>query len=287
MRKHISPKIRRVRLRDPRPRDVQALLNGHSSSGASPQTVRNIHAVLRRALNHALRWELVQRNVATLVELPRLNRDEVRALSPSDAVRILDAVKSDRIGPLIGVGLATGLRLGELLGLRWRDVDLDGGSLQVRHTLQRLKGRGPELAEPKTKRSRRTILLGATVVATFKARRTQQLQERLWAGSRWQEGDFVFSTTVGTPMVAGDVTARFQRLLHAADLPRMRFHDLRHGAASLLLSQGVHPRVVMQMLGHSTIALTMDTYSHVIPQLERDAADVMEIALRGPLESAG
>ena len=107
------------------------------------------------------------------------------------------------------MGLATGLRLGELIGLRWRDVDLDGGSLKVRHTLQRLKGRGPELAEPKAKRSRRTILLGATVVATFKARRTQQLPERLWAGSRWQEGDFVFSTTVGTPMVAGDVTARF------------------------------------------------------------------------------
>jgi integrase len=106
-------------------------------------------------------------------------------------------------------------------------------------------------------------------------------------GSRWQEGDFVFSSTVGTPMVAGDVTARFHRLLHAAELPRMRFHDLRHGAASLLLSQDVHPRVVMQMLGHSTIALTMNTYSHVIPQLERDAADLMDVALRRPLESTG
>jgi len=95
----------------------------------------------------------------------------------------------------------------------------------------------------------------------------------------------VFSTTLGTPMVAGDVTARFQRLLRAADLPRMRFHDLRHGAASLLLSQGVHPRVVMQMLGHSTIALTMNTYSHVIPQLEREAADLMEVALGRPLGS--
>ena len=282
-RKHIVPRIGRIRLTELTARDVQTMLNGFTADGASPQTVRNIHAVLRRALNHALRWGLVQRNVATPVDLPRLNRTEVRALSPSDARLILDAVEGDRIGPLVSVGLATGLRLGELLGLRWRDVDVDGGSLRVRHTLQRLRGRGPQLAEPKTARSRRTIVLGPTVIAALKARRTQQLQERLWAGSRWREGDFVFSTTVGTPMIAGDVTARFQRLLRAADLPRMRIHDLRHGAASLLLSQGVHPRVVMQILGHSTIALTMNTYSHVIPALERDAADLMEIALGRPL----
>ena len=138
-----------------------------------------------------------------------------------------------------------------------------------------------QLVEPKTSRSRRRIALPASVAVLLREHRKAQLQARLWAGTRWQEGDFVFTTSVGTPMDGADVTRRFQRLLAAAGLPRMRFHDLRHGAASLLLAQGVHARVVMEMLGHSTIALTMKTYSHVIPELQREAADQMEAVLGG------
>jgi integrase len=277
--KHLSPAIGRIPLARLSPADVQAMLNAKSSTGLSPQTVRNIHAVLRRALSQAMRWGLVARNVATLVELPRVARAEVRALSPADARAILEAVRGDRLEGLINVTLATGMRQGEALGLRWRDVDLDDGSLSIRHTLQRLGG--AQLVEPKTARSRRVLAASAGTVAALRAHRTRQLEERLWAGSRWQEADYVFTTRDGAPWDGTNVTKRFQRLLAAADLPRLRFHDLRHGAASLLLAQGIHPRVVMEMLGHSTIAVTMNVYSHVTPALQREAANRMDELLGG------
>lgn len=149
----------------------------------------------------------------------------------------------------------------------------------MRRTLHRLPGKCAEYAEPKTKRSRRTVAIPASVVAVLRAHRKRQAEEQLWAGSRWQDEGLVFTTSIGTPLMGGDVTKRFQAALKAAGLPRLRFHDLRHGCASLLLAQGVHPRVVMEQLGHSTIALTMNVYSHVIPAAMRDAADRMDAML--------
>lgn len=273
--KHLIPVIGRTAVARLSADEVQRLLNRKVADGASAQTVRNIHACLRRALAQAVRWGVTQRNVATLVDLPRVDRLEVVALSPSDARAILDAVRNDRIEAVVGVTLATGLRQGEALALRWHDVDLDGGVIHVRHALQRMN-RSVQLVEPKTKRSRRRIALPASTVALLREHRKRQLQDRLWAGTRWREEGFVFTSSIGTPMMGPDLTRRFQALLAVAGLPRMRFHDLRHGAASLLLAQGVHPRVVMEMLGHSTIAQTMNVYSHVIPNLQREAADKMD-----------
>jgi len=278
--KHLIPAVGRVPVARLSPDEVQRLLNRKSSEGAKPQTVRNIHACLRRALAQGVRWGAVTRNVATLVDLPRVDRDEVRPLSPRDARAIIEATRGDRLEPLVVVTLATGMRQGEVLGLRWQDVDLEAGFIEVRHALLRID-RKVQLVEPKTKRSRRRIAVPPAVVAVLREHRTRQLQARLWVGSRWVEGDFVFTTSIGTPLDGADVTRRFQGLLAAVGLPRMRFHDLRHGAASLLLAQGVHARVVMEMLGHSTIALTMNTYSHVIPELQREAADKMEMMLGG------
>ena len=274
--KHLIPAIGRVPVAKLTPAQVQATLNGMSGK---PQTIRNAHAVLRRALNQAVRWGTIPRNVAALVDLPRVERHEVSGLSPADAKAVIAAVAGDRIEALVLLTLSTGLRQGEALGLRWQDVDLEAGTLRVRYSLQRMPGRGTELVEPKTTRSRRTLALPISTAAALREHRKRQLAERLWAGSRWQEGDFLFTTTIGTPMIGSDVTRHFQALLRAAGLPPMRFHDLRHGAASLLLAQGVHPRVVMEMLGHSTITLTMNVYSHVIPDLQREAAEKMETAL--------
>lgn len=272
------PSLGHVPLAKLTPDQVQAMLNARSAAGLSPQTVRNLHAVLRRALNQAHRWGLVPRNVATLVDLPRSVCYEAPAITPEQARAILGAVEGDRMEALVTLTLATGLRQGEALALRWSDVDLDAGSLTVRRALSRVGGE-VRFDEPKTARSRRMVAIPASVVGVLRTHRKQQAQDQLWAGSRWQEHGLLFTSSIGTPMTGGDVTKRFQALLKAADQPRLRFHDLRHGCASLLLAQGVHPRVVMEQLGHSTITLTMNVYSHVIPALQRDAAERMDAML--------
>jgi integrase len=175
-----------------------------------------------------------------------------------------------------------GLRQGEALGLRWQDVDLRSGTLAVRNSLQRINGVF-RLVEPKTRRSRRTVHLPAVVVAQLRAHRARQLEERLRAAQLWEDHGLVFATELGRPLHASSVTIRFQRVLERAGLRRQRFHDLRHACASLLLAQGVSPRVVMEVLGHSQVTLTLNTYSHVIPSLGREAGDRMEDLLRlGP-----
>lgn len=215
----------------------------------------------------------------------------------------LDAVHGDRLEALYSVALAVGLRQGEALGLHWQDVDLDQGLLRVRLTLQRIKDldaadddRAPTaggatpprrprsrlvLAEPKTERLRRVIALPAVTLAALRRHKLVQLRERKWVGSRWQEHGLVFTSTIGTPLEPRNVTRLFHQHLEPANLPRVRFHDLRHTCASLLLAQGVHPRVVMETLGHSQIALTMYTYSRVLPALQREAAAQMDALLIG------
>jgi integrase len=275
---HIKPGLGSIRLSRLGPADVQRFLNDRSATGLSPRRVQYLHAVLRRALGQALRWGLVTRNVASLVDPPRVRRAEVQPLTTTQARELLEAARGDRLEAIYTVALALGLRQGEILGLRWDDVDLDAGTVRIRNSLQRL-GPGWELVEPKSARSRRTIAMPAIATAALRAHRIRQLEERVWAGSRWQEHGFVFTSTIGTPLNGSNVTHRFQVLLETAGLPHQRFHDLRHAAATLLLAQGVSARVVMEILGHSQIALTMNTYSHVAPELQRDAADRMDAVL--------
>ena len=199
-------------------------------------------------------------------------------MTPEQARTFLDSVRGKRLEALYTVALALGLRQGEALALRWTDIDMEAGNVTVRAGLQRQGGK-LVLVEPKTPRSRRTIAAPPIVVAALRSHRSRQLQDRLAAGSEWQDLDFVFCTQAGGPLDSRNVTRDFQRALTKAGLPHMRFHDLRHSCASLLLAQGVHPRVVMETLGHSQIALTMNTYSHVIPALQREAADRMQAAL--------
>ncbi|MBA3274745.1 MAG: site-specific integrase, partial [Chloroflexia bacterium] len=170
------------------------------------------------------------------------------------------------------------LRQGELFGMRWSDVDPDAATLTVRYAMQRIDGK-PTFVEPKTVLSRRTFTLPPSTVAALRTQRVQQLQERLIAGGRWRDLDLVFSSTIGTPLEPSNVNARLHALLEVAGLPRQRFHDLRHCAASLLLNGGVPARTIMGILGHSQISLTMNTYAHLSPALERDAADRMEAQL--------
>jgi integrase len=208
-----------------------------------------------------------------------VTRREVLALTPEAARRLLDAARGDRLEALYSVALALGLRQGEALGLKWDDIDLDTAVLRVRRASQRIPHQGTQLVETKTARSRRTLVLPPIVISALRAHRARQAMERLAAGERWVDLDLVFPSERGTLADGPNVTHRFHKLLKRAELPPMRFHDLRHACASLLLVQGVHPRVVMETLGHSQISLTMNTYSHVLPALQREAADRMEAIL--------
>ena len=200
-------------------------------------------------------------------------------LNPEQAKTLLEAVADHRLEALITVAVGLGLRQGEALGLRWReDIDLDAGLLSVQQTLERA-GVEPRFGEPKTARSRRTINMPSTVAAALRRHRTRQLEERLAAGPRWRESGLVFTTTIGTAIDKSGLHKAFKAVLRAAGLPDIRYHDLRHTAATLLLAQGVDPRTIMETLGHSQISLTMNTYAHVMPALQREAAAKMDAIL--------
>lgn len=280
VRLYIKAALGNVVLSKLAPSHVQGLLNGLVKQGLSPQTALHVRATLRRALGQALRWGLVNRNVATLIDPPKVQRYKVKPMDRAQAEALLAAVQGHRLEALFTIALAVGLRQGEALGLKWADLDLDGKSLSVRHALQRVDGK-LELVEPKSERSRRTIPLPGVAVNALRQHRALQSRERLLAGDRWTETGFVFSTRTGGPLDGPSVTRVLQRLVKGAGLPVHRFHDLRHDCATLLLAQGVPMRVVMDTLGHSQISLTMDTYSHVAPAIQREAADRMDEALRG------
>lgn len=278
---HLVPELGNTRLARLTPQQVQALLNKKLADKLSPRSVQLIRAILRRALAQALKWGLVARNVATLVDPPRVIRHEITPLSPANARKLMAAAPEDRLGALYSLCLAMGLRQGEALALRWSDLDLDNGLLRVNSALQRIDG-AFRLVEPKTAKSRRTLHLPKAVVATLKAQRIRQTGERLRAGPHWQNTwDLVFTTAIGTPLDAGTVTHSFQKFLVRAGIPRIRFHDLRHSTASLLYAQGVPLRSIMEVLGHSQISLTANLYTHIMPALQKDAADRMDAILGG------
>ncbi len=271
LRLHVRPDLGSIALTRLTASEIYQLLGRKLSGGLSPRTVQYIHAIVRRALGHAEKWGLVPRNVARLVEGPRVRRPEIAPLTPGEVRHLLAFVQGTREEALYTVAIAMGLRQGETLGLRWSDLDLQAARLTVRHSLQFL-GRTPLLLAPKTTKSCRTLAMPAPVASVLREHRRRQLEERLAAGSAWHDLDYVFPNEIGEPQKRWPVTRRFQRTLEAAGIRRQRFHDLRHACASLLLAQGVPLRVVQEILGHSQLATTADVYTHVIPTLVEDAA---------------
>jgi integrase len=276
--KHLIPAIGRLRLDQLTPQHVQSMINARLAAGFSTKTVGYVHQVLRTALTLAVRWEMVSRNVARLVDKPRVERKPINPLGPDEAKRFLQAIRSHRLEALFSVALALGLRQGEALGLQWEDVDFEVGTLHVRNQLQRIDQR-LQLVPPKTEKSRRTLVMPPLIVDALREHQKRQVAERIWAGSGWRETGLIFANRTGGPIQARHVIEQLHQLLADAGMRRIRFHDLRHSCATLLLVQGVSPRVVMEVLGHSEIALTMNAYSHVVPELQRDAASRMQAIL--------
>ena len=278
-RNHLIPSLGQHRLDKLAPSHVDALIVAKRASGLSDSTCRLIYTVLRRALDSAVRDGLVRRNVAAAVPRPRVARREAAVLSPADAQAILTAARGDRLYALYAVAMAVGLRRGEALALRWSDVDLDAGSVRVVRTLSRV-GKGLVFTEPKSARSRRTVPLPAALVAELRAHKVRQAAERLTAGSAWEDHDLLFPSRFGTPLDPRNALRAFVAVATRAGLEGVGLHTLRHTAASLMIAQGVHPRVIMETLGHSGISITMDTYAHVLPQQQREAADAVGGALQ-------
>lgn len=240
VRRNIGPALGHLQLDKLAPQDVQRFLNhlgkegGAKGQGLSPRTVAYNRAILRKALNQALKWGEVARNAATLVDPPTVRRHEIRPLDADGAHRFLDAARGDRLESLYTVAVSIGLREGEILGLRWEDIDLDRGMVRVRKQFQRIDGK-PRLCDLKTESSRRDINLPPMLVAQLRAHRARQAEERL-ACPRWQDWTLIFPSTVGTPLDPQNLMKRFKALLAKADLPDMRFHDLRHSCATLLFA---------------------------------------------------
>ena len=281
-RVHLLPAIGKIPLARLGPQHVRALHEGMVAAGLSPSTAHHAHAVLHRALADGVRWGLVGRNVAGLVAAPRMAEHQMQTLSGEQARAFLKAAQGDRFEALYVLAISTGMRQGELLALHWRDLDLEAKSLSVTGTLQRGKGT-LTIAEPKTLRSRRKVALAPHAVEVLRRHRQAQIAERLAAGSLWQDSDLVFANEGGAPVNRDRLIARsFNPLLAQAGLPRIRFHDLRHTAATLLLAQGVHPKIAQEMLGHANIAVTLDRYSHVSQDMQQDAARLMGEVLSGP-----
>ncbi|WP_258064454.1 site-specific integrase [Rathayibacter rathayi] len=280
MRKHVVPAVGRHRLDNLTPAHVRELHTKVAASGVSSRTVQLAHAVLRTMLSEAMREQLVARNVATLVRTPRVERTDVSPWTPDEAALFLETNRSDPHHSLYSAALALGMRKGELLGLRWSDVDLDARELRVRQTVQRLgAGQGMVIGTPKTNRSRRTIPLPQLAVDALTARRRAQLVDQQLMGERWTELGLVFTTSIGTIIEPTNLRRSFDAAIAKAGVRRIRFHDLRHTCASLLLAEGVPMRVVMEILGHSAMAITSDIYAHVMPSALTNAATAIDNAL--------
>lgn len=280
VRCHLEPGLGKHRINQLRPEHVEQFLDAKAAAGLSPRTCQYLRAVLRIALGRAVKHDLIARNVAALAEAPRVVRREVVALTPDQAKALLVASANHRLYPLIAVAISLGMRQGEILGLRWQDVDLERGVIRVQHALHRAQKKW-ELTEPKSHKSHRAIKMPESLVPLLNSHRKRQLEARLVAGDRWKENGFVFSGLAGQPLEGTVLNRDVKGLLRAAGLPTVHFHALRHSCATLLLAQGVPARVVMEILGHSDVRLTLNTYSHVVEQLQDVAASKTDAVLFG------
>ena len=275
VRRYIVPAIGRIKLGKLTPAHVQHLYREMQDRGLSPRTVQYTHAVLRRALKQAKRWGMVDRNVAEDVDPPRLKRGEIKPLDREQTRTLLQAAEGDRLHALYVVAVTAGLRPGEMLALRWGDVDLEGGALRINRALS-----GSEFTATKTSRSRRKVELSNTARAALRAHRKRQLEEQMKKAGLWKDHGLVFPSTVGTPLSHRNVVRSFKALLTRASLPAdTRLYDLRHTCATLLLNSNVHPKYVQELLGHASIAQTLDTYSHVLKGMDSGIGDVMDAAV--------
>jgi integrase len=278
---HVKPALGRVKLKNLGAMHLQRLYREKRDAGLSASTVQKVHHILHKALAQAVRWDLIARNPTDNAKAPTPTSKEMHPLSASEARKLLEAAGGDRLEALYVLAIHTGMRRGELLGLKWSDVDLENSRIGIRRTLTRTDGgKRYTLGDPKTKRSHRTVRITPQAVEALRRHLTNQMEEMERLGDIYIDQGLVFTTEVGTPINPSNLRQRsFAPLLERAGLPRITFHDLRHTCASLLFQKNVHPKLVQELLGHASVAITLDTYSHMLPGMGDQAAVAMENAL--------
>ena len=254
--------------------------------GLSARTVLHHHRVLREALQLAVRWQLLVRNPADAVEPPRPEKKEMQVLNADQIGHLLSVASRTRLYVPVLLAVATGMRRGEVLGLRWQDVDLKNGMLSIRQSLQQTK-EGTSFKQPKTQKSRRMVALPPSVVEELRRHQAAQTDQRQLMEGGYQNHDLVVAHPDGCPFSPGGLTHAFADLIAGTGLPRVRLHDLRHSHATHLFREGVHPKIVSERLGHATVGITLDVYSHVLPGMQAEAALRIDAALRRPPEVDG
>ena len=285
VRHHIKPTLGPLLLRDFRPEHLQRYYNDKIQSGLDARTIKLHHKVLSNALLQGEKNQLVLRNVCRLVEPPRQTRKEMQTLTLEQiTTQLFPAIKEVRFSAAIHLAFTTGLRRGELLGLRWKDVDLRTGVINVRQAVTRVKDHDTgrtylDFCEPKTPQSRRSIPLTGASILELKRHKIRQTEERLLLGPGYADHDLVFCREDGKPVDPRTLNNHFTKAIKKAGLPHIRLHDARHTFATLLLEQGVAAKVAQTILGHGSIAMTLDTYSHVSTDLEKQAVAKLEEAL--------
>jgi integrase len=263
---HLKAVLGDIRLSRLTPARVQAFYAERQAAGLSPTTVLHIHNLLHKVLEQAVRWGLVPRNVTDLVDAPRGQRVMPTVWSADQAKSFMKEAAAHRLYALYALALYTGMRQGELLGLQYEDIDWQAGIINVQHSLQTLSGKPQALGTPKTEKSRRRVTLPAAARAALEVH----------VGKQNRKQGYVFTSQVGTPLQPHSVIDTFKRLSEDAGVPVIRFHDLRHTCATLHLIAGTNPKVVQDLLGHSTIRLTLDTYSHILPGIQDEAANRLD-----------
>jgi integrase len=289
--KHLIPALGHLQVKKLQPLHIQehytqAMKAGRldGKGGLSPQTVLHHHRVLSEALKQAVRWQIIVRNPAEAVEPPKPIRQEMRALDESETAILLEKAEGSRLYVPILLAVTCGLRRGELLGLRWKDVDLDKASLSITQAIEQTRKYGIHIKQPKSRKSIRTVALLNITVDALRTHQIEQKKERLLIGPDYEDNGLVLPRHDGAIWKPDLFTAAFRRFAKDVGLGHFRFHDLRHSHATQLLKQGIHPKIVSERLGHSTIAITLDTYSHVMPGMQEDAASKLNEALQTAIQ---
>ena len=280
IKRYINPTIGPVELQRLNPQQIQGIYAGMLARGLSNTTVAQLHRILKQALSHAVTWGALTYNVANAASLPKIQREEMEMWDVETIKEFLDVTDGSRFGHLYQFAVLTGLRRSEICGLKWSNVDLANGRLSVMNTLQRISGHGLVEGEPKTKKSRRFIALAPDAICLLHSVRGEQMEQELEFGNLWQRTGYVFTQPHGSPLEPDQVTQDFARTIQKSGLPHLTLHGLRHAFATLSLTAGVDLKATPERLGHSSIAITADVYSHVMPQVDRAAAEAVERILR-------